>query len=150
MFYISPEIVENVIMCKKIINDKLLYITYADFKRCVINKKVFTNILNIGNKYKICVALKGNIGKDKLIYICIYIAILISDIDIINKINNINEGIRELDIALDLGKDIYAIPGDIFKYQNYLANFAIKQGAIPICSMHDMKYILAEKKFNLL
>jgi predicted Rossmann fold nucleotide-binding protein DprA/Smf involved in DNA uptake len=55
-----------------------------------------------------------------------------------------------LDIALDLGKEIYAIPGDIFEYKNYLANFAIKQGAIPICSRCDMQYIIRENKDHVL
>lgn len=68
----------------------------------------------------------------------------------INKIKNINDGICELDLALELGKEIYAIPGDIFEYENYLANFSIKQGAIPICSKYDIDYVLKEKASNVL
>ena len=66
------------------------------------------------------------------------------------KIKDINEAIFELDIALDLGKDIYAIPGDIFEYESYLANYSIKQGATPICSKFDIEYVLKEKKDNVL
>lgn len=74
-------------------------------------------------------------------YILTCIAISLADYVVVNKINNISESMQELDIALDFGKEIYAIPGDIFEYKNYLSNFAIKQGAIPICSVYDVNNI---------
>ena len=137
-------------MHKNICSKDILYITYNNFKDDIIEGKKQINILNIGNKYLINISLKKAVCKSNLRYITVYIGMLISDIVIINKINSIDEGIFELDMALDLGKDIYAVPGDIFDYKNYLANFAIKQGAIPICSKYDMQYILKEKKINVL
>lgn len=150
VLYVSSKMLENILMYKYLSSKNTLYITYSNFKKYTIGNKECVSVLNIGDKYKIFIQLKKEVGKENLKYIALYIAILISDFVVINKINNINEGMMELDIALDLGKDIYAIPGDIFDYKNYLANFAIKQGAIPICNIHDMKYILREKKFNVL
>lgn len=148
--YIAPEIIENITMHKNLIKEDVLYAVYSSFNKCIVNTKEYICILNIGNKYKLYVVLKRSINKNILKYISLYIGILISDFVIVNKINNIDEGICQLDIALDLGKDIYAIPGDIFDYRNYLANYSIKQGAIPICSKYDMKNILEEKKLNVL
>ena len=123
----------------------MLYITYGKFTK---GKSIY--ILTIGNKYKLYINTKGNINSKRLKYIAMYIGILICDFVVINKIKNIDDGIFELDIALDLGKEIYSIPGDIFEYENYLANYSIKQGAIPICSKYDIEYILKEKEFNVL
>lgn len=148
--YIAPEIIENIMMHKNFITEDVLYATYMDFNKGIVSTKKYICVLNIGNKYKLYVALKRSINKNILKYISLYIGILISDFVIVNKINNIDEGICQLDIALDLGKDIYAIPGDIFDYRNYLANYSIKQGAIPICSKYDMKNILEEKNLNVL
>jgi len=150
VLYISSEMLENMLMYKYLELENTLYITYSDFKKYTIGNKECVSILNIGDKNKVFIELKNEVSKEKLKYIALYIAILISDFVVINKISNINDGIKELDIALDLGKDICAIPGDILEYKNYLANFAIKQGAIPICNIHDMKYILREKNFNVL
>lgn len=40
--------------------------------------------------------------------------------------------------ALDQGKDIYAIPGDITKNNSYGTNDLIKQGAIPVTCIEDL------------
>jgi len=132
-------------MYKELFNKKALYITYVcKYKgrdRCIIN---------IGDKYKLYIDTKVNINSKRIKYISMYIAMLICDFIVINKIKNIDESIFELDIALDLGKDIYAIPGDIFEYENYLANFGIKHGAVPVCSKYDMEYVLKEKTLNVL
>lgn len=42
-----------------------------------------------------------------------------------------------VDHALDQGKDIYAIPGDITHSNSYGTNDLIKQGAIPVTSIDD-------------
>lgn len=123
----------------------MLYVTYEEE-----SKGMYECVLNIGSKYRLYLVTKVKINKKILKYISTYIAVLISDFIVINKIQNIDEGLYELDMALDLGRDIYAIPGNIFEYENYLANFSIKQGAIPICSKYDAKYILKEKEFNVL
>lgn len=150
VLYVASEITYNKEMHKNICTKDMLYITSFNFKDEIIQSNKQISILNIGNKYAVNISLKKTIDISKLRYITIYIAMIISDIVIVNKISSIDEGIFELDIALELGKDIYAIPGDIFDYKNYLANYAIKQGAIPICSKYDMQYILQEKKINVL
>lgn len=135
---------ENILMYNTLFDKKIKYITFSNLNHIFFYDKKYVNILKIGNKYNIYVCLKNNKNNEFLKYIQAYVAIIISDILVINKVSNIKQGIYELDIALDLGKEIYAIPGDIFKPEKYLANFAIKQGAIPICNKYDINYILKE------
>lgn len=97
--------------------------------------------LTLSNGTKIYITLKKHMSVENMKYILTCIAISLADYVVVNKINNISESMQELDIALDFGKEIYAIPGDIFEYKNYLSNFAIKQGAIPICSVYDVNNI---------
>lgn len=145
VLYISSEVENNFEIHKQLFGKEVLYITYEDI---YVGK--YKCILNIGNKYKLYIKEKVNITSKRMEYISRCIANLLCDFVIVHKIKNIDKSITELDIALDLGNDIYAIPGNIFKYENYLANYSIKQGAIPICSKHDAKYILKEKEFNVL
>ncbi len=149
-YYICYENKQNIFMSKYLSGKNIEHIKVYDFVKNNITVKKHICIANVGDKYKLYIKLKKKVDSENLMYIATYIVILIADIIIVNKVSNIDKGLRELDIALDLGKDVYAIPGDIFDYQSYLANFAIKQGAIPICSRYDMKYILKEKKFNVL
>ena len=150
VLFLCPESKDNILMYNCLFNNKNMYIKYGDFSKVKINGQIYIQALNLGNRHNVYLRFKQQVNTQKIKYICWYIAINIADIVIINKVINIDEGIRQLDIALDLGKDIYAIPGDIFNYKNYLANFSIKQGAIPICSKYDMDYILKEKKYNVL
>ena len=145
VLYISSANIKNFQIHKQLFNKKVLYIIYL--KSSKDGKK---HILNIGDKYKLYIDIKVNVSIRRKEYILLYIAILLCDFVVINKIKSIDESIYELDIALDLGKDIYAIPGNIFEYESYLANYSIKQGAIPICSKYDAEYILKENKFNVL
>ena len=149
-YYICYENNQNMFMSRYLSEKNIKYIRICDFIKNNINVKKHVCIATIGNKYKLYIKLKQKVESENLMYIATYIVILISDIIIINKVSNIDKGLRELDVALDLGKDVYAVPGDIFDYKSYLANFSIKQGAIPICSRYDMKYILTEKKYNVL
>ena len=44
-----------------------------------------------------------------------------------------------VDFALDQGKDVYAIPGNINSEYSYTTNELIKEGAIPITKIEDLK-----------
>ena len=137
VYVITPELKENKEIYLKLFNkEKYSYINIDN-----VGNKAAVNVIDISNGDKIYVTLKECISKYKLKYISQYISISLADYVIVNKIKSISESMVELDIALDLGKEIYAIPGDIFSYKNYLANFAIKQGAVPICSEHDVTNI---------
>ena len=140
VYVITPELKENKEIYLKLFNkEKYSYININNVNNG--GNKSAVNVIDISNGDKIYVTLKECISKCKLKYISQYISISLADYVIVNKIKSISESMVELDIALDLGKEIYAIPGDIFSYKNYLANFAIKQGAIPICSEHDVTNI---------
>lgn len=137
VYVITPELKENKEIYLKLFNkEKYSYINIDN-----VGNKAAVNVIDISNDDKIYVTLKECISKYKLKYISQYISISLADYVIVNKIKSISESMVELDIALDLGKEIYSIPGDIFSYKNYLANFAIKQGAIPICSVYDVSNI---------
>lgn len=137
VYVITPELKENKEIYLKLFNkEKYSYINIDN-----VGNKAAVNVIDISNGDKIYVTLKECISKYKLKYISQYISISLADYVIVNKIKSISESMVELDIALDLGKEIYSIPGDIFSYKNYLANFAIKQGAIPICSVYDVSNI---------
>lgn len=45
-----------------------------------------------------------------------------------------------VEYALDQGKDVYAIPGNIISDNSYGTNELIKEGAIPVTSVDDLKY----------
>ena len=146
IYFICYSNAENISMFRKLFDSRVIY-TSCDCKdKIIIDDKEYLNIVNIGDRYSIYIRLRTKLSKEEIKYISLYIAIIISDYIFVYKTKNINEAISELDIALELGKDIYAIPGDILSYENYLANFCIKQGAIPICSKYDIKYILDKKK----
>lgn len=140
VYVITPELKENKEIYLKLFNkEKYSYISINDVNN--VGKGHDLNVIDISNGDKIYIALKECISKFKLKHISKYISISLADYVVVNKIENISDGMLELDIALDLGKEIYSIPGDIFSYKNYLANFAIKQGAIPICSVYDVSNI---------
>lgn len=142
VYVITPELKENKEIYLKLFNkEKYSYINININNVNNEGNKAAVNVIDISNGDKIYVTLKECISKYKLKYISQYISISLADYVIVNKIKSISESMVELDIALDLGKEIYAIPGDIFSYKNYLANFAIKQGAVPICSEHDVTNI---------
>jgi DNA processing protein len=48
------------------------------------------------------------------------------------------ESLNLLDMFLELGKDIYALPGEIFESRSYLANLAIRSGAHVITKKEDI------------
>lgn len=138
VYVITPELKENKEIYLKLFNkERYSYINNVNN----VGSKAAVNVIDISNGDKIYVTLKECISKYKFKYISQYISISLADYVIVNKIKSISESMLELDIALDLGKEIYAIPGDIFSYKNYLANFAIKQGAVPICSEYDVTNI---------
>lgn len=141
--YIDSSNIKNFRIHRNLFDIDVLYISYKE-------ENNYKCILSLGDKYKLYINTKANISNNSLKYIITYVESVICDFVMVNKITNISESIFELDIALDLGKDIYAIPGDIFEYENYLANFSIKQGAIPICSKYDIEYLLKEKTANVL
>ncbi len=101
------------------------------------NKSVF-----IGNILNLTLKNNKNIRNELLIYELISIAL--ADVVIINKVNNIKLGFELLDFALDLGKDVYAVPGDIYNSDSYLSNYSIKTGAVPICTKRDGMEILLQ------
>lgn len=138
---ISSNIKENEEIYFKLFKEKSEYIFNNISNNIDFLNKQYICGLNLSNGTKIYIALKKDVPLKTVKYICSCIAISLADYVVINKINNISEAMQELDIALDLGKEIYAIPGDIFEYKNYLSNFAIKQGAIPICSVYDVDNI---------
>lgn len=138
---ISSNIKENEEIYFKLFKEKSEYIFNNISNNIDFLNKQYICALNLSNGTKIYIALKKDVPLKTVKYICSCIAISLADYVVINKINNISEAMQELDIALDLGKEIYAIPGDIFEYKNYLSNFAIKQGAIPICSVYDVDNI---------
>ena len=150
VLFFNPDFNRNIVMYNYLINRELEYINFSNLNDIFFENRRYINILKIGNKYSLYICIKANITDKYIEIIRTFIAMIISDIVIINKVNNINKAMCELDVALDLGKDIYAIPGDIFNSETYVANFALKQGAIPICSRYDIKYILKEKNFNVL
>lgn len=145
VLYVSSANINNIGIHKQLFNKEVLYIFFVEASED--SKAV---MLNIGNKYNLYIDMRTNINSRIKKYVLLYTAMLLCDFVVINKIKNIDEAIYELDVALDLGKNIYAIPGNIFEYESYLANYSIKQGAIPICSKYDVEYILKENKFNVL
>ncbi len=48
-----------------------------------------------------------------------------------------------VDSYLELGKDIYVVPSNIFRANGYFSNYLIKQGAQILLNKWDLKYILA-------
>ena len=40
--------------------------------------------------------------------------------------------------ALEQGKDVYALPGNIFSDNSYGTNMLIKEGAIPVTEVNDI------------
>ena len=46
-----------------------------------------------------------------------------------------------VDFALEQGKDVYAIPGNITSEYSYTTNELIKEGAIPITSLDDLQIL---------
>ena len=44
-----------------------------------------------------------------------------------------------VDYALEQGKDVYAVPGDITKENSYGTNELIKEGAIPVTRIDDIQ-----------
>ena len=49
-------------------------------------------------------------------------------------------------LALEQGKEIFAVPGDITKKQSIGTNKLIKEGAIPIIQEDDVKSIIKTQK----
>lgn len=141
MYMISSNIKENEETYFKLFKEKSEYIFNNILDNINFCNNHYVQSLSLSNGTKIYIVLKKDISFEKIKYICSCIAISLADYVVVNKIDNISEAMQELDIALDLGKEIYAIPGNIFEYKNYLSNFAIKQGAIPICSVHDVNNI---------
>lgn len=62
----------------------------------------------------------------------------ISDILIVIETDLDIKNVKLLDMFLELGKDVYAIPGNIFNKKSCLSNFAIKQGAMVITKKEDI------------
>ena len=148
IYVLEPNLEGNKYIYNKLFLNDWEYIFHADYQTLYIFNKKYIHVLNISNKYKIYVQLKNNMDSFKLDYISTYISCLIADELVINKVSNIKRGINGMDIMLNTGKDIYAIPGNIFEYENYLANFAIKQGAVPICGKYDIQYLLLQKYYK--
>ncbi len=151
LYIIQPDYIKNKEMHKRLFRHGWYYIIPGSFHITKINFNSYIHILNIGNKYKVYILFnKYTDNKDLLKYVYNILCLFIADDVVINKVTNIKEGLEMLDLALEFGKDIYAIPGDIFERENYLANFALKHGAIPICGIYDIRNILLEKKVNVL
>lgn len=49
-----------------------------------------------------------------------------------------------VDMYLELGKDIYVVPSNIFNKNSYFSNYLIKQGADIILNNQDIKFILGK------
>lgn len=142
LYIISSNLKENEEIYLKLFKGKMEYIYIGDMSKVIFSGKEYIRGLSLSNDTNVYLLFKKNIPLTIIKYICVYIAISFADCIVVNKIDNISNGLEELDIALDLGKEIYAIPGSIFEYKNYLSNFAIKQGAIPICSIYDVDHIM--------
>lgn len=141
MYAISSNLKENEEIYLKLFKDKTEYIYLGDMEKTKFYGKEYIKGVSLTNGTNIYFLFKKNIPSKVMKYICVCVAISFADYIVVNKIDNISNGLEELDVALELGKEIYAIPGNIFEYKNYLSNFAIKQGAIPICSIYDVKHI---------
>lgn len=148
IYILDSVLIENIDLYNKLFKNKWDYLVEGTFNKKRFNNEYYTNILNVGNKYGIYALFEENISEKNIKYIINYISVIISDDIVINKVVNISNGFQIIDIALEYGKDIYAIPGDIFNYKSYLSNYVIKQGAIPICGISDIKYILLQKHYK--
>lgn len=148
LYVLDSVLIENIRLYNKLFKSKWEYIIPGTFDKIQINNNEYTNILNIGKKCSIYALFNENASDESISYIVDYIAVIVSDDIIVNKVINIKNGFEIIDIALEKGKDIYAIPGEIFNSKNYLANYVIKQGAIPICDISDIKYILLQKHYK--
>ena len=148
LYILEPNLEDNLYIYKTLYHKNWEYISHADFNNITCLNSKYVNILNIGKKYKLYVLLKNSTDREKLKYIATYISSTIADEIVVNKVSNINEGIKTLDIVLNMGKEVYSIPGNIFDYKSYMANFAIKNGATPICGLYDIDYILLQKHYK--
>jgi len=148
LYMLDSMLIENIKLYNKLFKNEWEYLILGTFEKIKINNEKYINILNIKNKCSIYALFKTSITEKSIKYIINYISIVISDDIVINKVINIKNGFEIIDIALEQGKEIYAIPGEIFSYKNYLANYAIKQGAVPICDIFDIRYILLQKRYK--
>lgn len=148
IYLLEPFNIENINLYNKLFKSSWEYISYGIFDKSIINGEEYINLLNINDKYNIYGMFEKNTNLKYVQYVSYYLAIVIADDIVVNKVKNIREGFKVIDIALDLGKEIYALPGDIFDMKNYLANYIIKQGAIPICNVSDIRNILLQKDYK--
>lgn len=141
LYMLYPNIRENEQVYLKLFKDKAEYIYINSYDILKLNEKRCVRGVKMSDGTIIDILLKKDMPQEAIKYICYCIAISLADYVVVGKVCNIPEGIKQLDIALDFGKEIYAFPGEIFNYKNYLSNFAIKQGAIPICTVYDVNNI---------
>ncbi|MDD2627875.1 MAG: hypothetical protein PHR25_05075 [Clostridia bacterium] len=121
-------------------NKRLINYMFTNDNKVTINSEFY--LLSSKNKSifigdALNLTLKNNINIKNKLVTCELISIALADIVIINKVDDIKKGFELLDFALDLGKEIYGIPGEIYSKSSYLSNYAIKTGAIPLCTKRD-------------
>ncbi len=85
---------------------------------------------------------KINLKKDEIKYINeIFFTSIFSDFLVIIQERYNRENLDILDLFLDFGKEIYAVPGDVFNEKCKLANYVIKNGANVLLEYIDNVYI---------
>ncbi len=148
MYMLEGNNVENINVYNKLFKQNWNSISSGNFIKKSINNNEYVNILNVEDKCAIYARFKPNINEQNIQYIINYIAVMIADDMVVNKVSNIKRGFEIVDIALDFGKEIYCIPGEIFNPKSYLANYILKCGATPICGISDVKYVLLQKDYK--
>lgn len=148
LYMFDPTLEDNIKLYNRLFKNKWDYIFPSNFEKIQINKKEYMSVLNISNKASVYALFNRYIEKQKINYIINYVAIILADEIVLNKVTNIKNGLKIIDIALDIGKDIYAIPGEINNTKSYLANYMIKQGCSPLCDIYDVRYLLLQKHYK--
>lgn len=148
LYMLDSMLHENIKLYNNLFKSKWEYIQTGDFEKVQIKDKQYINVLNIGDKASIYALFACDIDKNVINDIADYIAIILADEIIMNKVRNIKKGFEIVDIALDMDKNIYAIPGEINNGKSYLTNYMIKQGAPIICDISDIRYLLLQKDYK--
>ena len=148
IYLLEPANPENINIYNKLFKSSWEYINNGILDKSIINGEEYINIVSIKDKYYVYGMFDKSANENNIKCVSCYLAIVLADDVVVNKVKNIKQGFNTIDIALDLGKDIYAVPGDIFDIKNYLTNYIIKQGAVPICNISDVRYILLQNHYK--
>ncbi|MEG1142263.1 MAG: hypothetical protein RSE41_07450, partial [Clostridia bacterium] len=105
------------------------------------NKIIYTNKV-IDNVKSNCLYITDNTNKfnlDMYIGLCDYVFLPNSKYSLYNQ--------NLIDIALEYGKDILVIPGNVYEDNTFFNNYLIKNGAICITSKQELLDIVKDKTY---